>query len=192
MKQKYLGHLGILLVAAITLAGCGDASGAPGEPGAEGPQGAPGTAERVDIEAVAPGPECVAGGVRITTGVDADMSGELSADEAAAGDSTLQCNLESVAPCTDDLRINGVAGTDAPFVAGQPSAPLTVDLSSADNVRLILLGPDFDFNAEAQLGQFTITPHREGGPFFITVLATNGCSVDQASVTIDSVTASTD
>ncbi len=190
MTQKHSWPIGALLIATLVFAGCGDSQGAPGEAGPAGEagqNGAPGTTSLVDVEAIEPGPDCAAGGVRITTGVDADASGDLSADEAAAGNSTVQCNVEPQPACSEVVSIDGVNGADASFVVGQPSSPLTVELSTTTNVRLVFLGPDFDYTAGANVGEFTVTPLTEGGPFFITVVATNGCSFDQATVTIATV-----
>lgn len=192
MRQMHSWPIGALLVAMLACAGCGDSQGAPGERGAAGdpgPNGSPGTASLVDVEALAPGEDCAGGGVRITTGLDADGNGELSADEAAAGESIVQCNPESEPACAEVVSIDGITGTDGPFVAGQASSPLTVELNTTTNIRLVFLGPDFDYTAGANVGEFTLTPHHGGGPFSITVVATNGCSFDQATVTIASVTA---
>jgi hypothetical protein len=190
MTPRQLTPLGGLLVLALAMAGCGDSPGTPGETGPAGDPGQPGatgTASLIDVETVEPGSDCAHGGMRINTGLDADQSGDLSGDEITAGSSMVQCNPEPAETCAETVTINGVTGADGEFVEGVSSSALSVDLSTIANVELVLLGPDFDFTSGANPGEFSVTPLSAGGPYFITVIATNGCSVDQTSITIATV-----
>jgi hypothetical protein len=64
----------------ITLS-CQGEPGQDGADGAAGNKGDQGDAAITSVEAVAPGEECLAGGTRVSAGLDDNSDGELSADE---------------------------------------------------------------------------------------------------------------
>ncbi len=170
-------------------AGCGGDQGRPGEAGPAGEPGQPGEAAAISLvetQSVAPGADCAAGGTRIVSGVDADHNGELSDEEIAAGSTTLYC-APPAAKCDNTITITDITGTAQTFIAGVESGPLTAHLSTTSGVELKFVAPDLEFKTGANPGEFTVVPQTVGGPFQVAVMATDGCSFDVKSFTIDEV-----
>jgi hypothetical protein len=149
--------------------------------------GTPGADSLVQTSPVEPGEICPGGGVKVDTGLDADADGELSNEELAAGSSTVICSVDNAGECGEPLALGQVSGTAQTFIVDRPSAALTVDLNTTEGVELKLAGEGFTSTPGTAPGEFSITPHLAGGPFDLALIASDGCSVDVASFTIERV-----
>jgi hypothetical protein len=96
--------------------------GEPGEKGDKGDPGEKGTTALLKLTAVAPGPHCCAGGVRLETGLDLNGNGALDPSEVDASQTQhvcnpvpddRQCKYVFITTNTYDGNLGGTAGADA-------------------------------------------------------------------------------
>lgn len=182
----------------ITLGACAGETGPQGEQGEEGPEGEAGedgedgedgvdgedgATSLTETEVVEEGEECEAGGVRVNTGIDGNDDGELSEDEVTS--SEVVCHSPA-ADCSA-FEITEVSGTDQTFYEGVQSDPITVQHDGDADVEVEFVGSAFAYEAGDQEDETVLTPHEVGGPFQVTVIASNECSVDVDSFVVDEV-----
>lgn len=176
---------GALVAALGGLAACGaeGPQGKEGEQGPEGESGQDGANSLVETEEVEPGDDCPAGGVRVASGIDENDDGELSEDET---DSTqVVCNSPT-ADCTE-FEVDGIEGTDQTYYEGVQSDPITVNHDGGDKVEFELASSRFNAHEGSEADQLSLTPNRVGGPFQVTLIAHNECTVETKSFVVERV-----
>ncbi|MFW5967417.1 MAG: DUF7151 family protein, partial [Persicimonas sp.] len=182
----------------VTLGACAGETGPEGEQGEQGPEGEAGedgqdgedgedgedgATSLTETEEVEAGDECEAGGVRVNTGIDENDDGELSEDEVTS--SEVICHSPG-ADCSA-FEITEVSGTDQTFYEDVQSDPITVEHDGDDDVEVNFIGSAFAYEDGEEDDETVLTPHHTGGPFQVTIIAKNDCSVDVDSFVVDEV-----